>query len=103
MMFPLLLVNCLNNCAIATNYLKWNGMDQIQQSDRIVGAYRIRRSKQKDTSSFIQKWKFEAVKWRIHQPFDPVVRRLKYSFAVSHWYLGANAWRHNRSEEGRVG
>src|ERR687885_46671 len=96
MMFRLLLVNCLNNCAIATNYLKWNGMGQILQSDRIIGAYRIRSSKQKDTSSFIQKWKFEAVKWRIHQPSDPVFRRLKYSFGGCSHYLVSNAWRHNR-------
>src|SRR4028119_1903288 len=96
MMFPLLLVNCLNNSAIATNYLKWNGMGHIQQSYRIVGAYRIRSSKQKDTSSFIQKWKFEPVKWRIHQPFDPVVRRLKYSFGGCSQYRESNASRHNR-------
>src|SRR4028118_45775 len=96
MMFPLLLVNCLNNSAIATNYLKWNGMGLIQQSDRIVGAYRIRSLKQKDTSSFIQKWKFEPVKWRIHQAFVPVVRRLKYSFGGCFEYLVSNAWRHNR-------
>ena len=95
-MFQLLLVNCLNNSAIATNYLKLNGMGQIKQSDRIVGAYRIRSSKQKDTSSFIQKSKFEPVKWRIHHPFDPVVRRLKYSFGGCSQCRGSNPWRHNR-------
>src|SRR6476469_52454 len=95
MIFQLLLVSCLKKCVIATNYLKWHGMGQMPHRDRIIGAYRIRSSKQKDTSSFIQKLKFEPVKWRIHQPFDPVFRRLMYSFAACHWYLVSNTWRHN--------
>jgi hypothetical protein len=44
-MFQSLLVNCLNNCAIATNYLKWNGMGQMpaeRSNDRRISNQKLK-------------------------------------------------------------